>query len=292
MASSSMGDREHRPGRGALHQTARARRRARGRPRARNTPARQAATYSPRLCPSIASGDSPQASKVEARAYSTAKSAGWATAVLSRRRHALELAQQNRGRRAREGRPRSAPWSPRLERLLAQEGASPCPRTALLAPGTGARRPSPEEATTPRPPSASSRRAASSALEATTALRKRAGRFGPVPRVSLTAASGGSSSRRWPARSRQARPTAKLVAAETTRRCEEHDDDRAGRAGAAPRITWAFGPADPERAHRGMGAAAAPSRRRARGFTRNGLSARPVSGFSRSKWSVGGIARW
>ena len=40
------------------------------------TPAMQAPTYSPRLCPTIAEGSIPQERHNEANAYSTAKSAG------------------------------------------------------------------------------------------------------------------------------------------------------------------------------------------------------------------------
>jgi hypothetical protein len=46
-----------------------------------NTPARQAATYSPRLWPIIACGRIPQLIQSRAIAYSTTKSAGWVMAV-------------------------------------------------------------------------------------------------------------------------------------------------------------------------------------------------------------------
>src|ERR1700743_1231653 len=50
------------------------------------TPARQAATSSPRLWPSMAAGCTPQDIQRRARAYSQAKSAGWVTAVRPRAR--------------------------------------------------------------------------------------------------------------------------------------------------------------------------------------------------------------
>ena len=66
--------------RGIAASAARARRPGAARPRASNTPARQAATYSPMLWPIIACGSTPHDCHSRASAYSTANSAGCVSA--------------------------------------------------------------------------------------------------------------------------------------------------------------------------------------------------------------------
>ena len=63
-----------------------------------NTPARQAATYSPMLWPSRAAGRTPCSSHHCARAYSTTNSAGWVIAVCARRAAACSSATSGNSR--------------------------------------------------------------------------------------------------------------------------------------------------------------------------------------------------
>ena len=71
------------------------------------TPARHAATYSPRLCPTIRSGVTPRASSVRARAYSVTNSAGWISRGCASSRSACSCPSrvgQRRVRRSSRGR--------------------------------------------------------------------------------------------------------------------------------------------------------------------------------------------
>ena len=53
-----------------------------------NTPAKQAATNSPTLCPIIASGETPHLIHIRAKAYSITNRAGWASRVSTQARAA------------------------------------------------------------------------------------------------------------------------------------------------------------------------------------------------------------
>ena len=154
----------------------------RERVRSDNTPARQAATYSPTLWPIIASGCTPQGIQSwRASAYSTTNSAGWVSAVSRQlARRLLVLVRARDRARSRRSQPscgassRRAASTPRGRPARLVQAARPCRRTARPGRGTGR----PRAAMPPRTPARRRRTAAQRRRAAPAWLRRRPPRGG------------------------------------------------------------------------------------------------------------------
>ncbi len=232
-----------------------------------------------------------------ASAYSTAKSAGWATAVAVSRRAAS--GDSCRGRRACAGPRRAARrTAPRSGRT---GGGTPCsayrsrPMSGYCAPWPGNMKATPASAPRGLPrcaagPGAASARAASAASRGDDEGAVREGAPAELQRV------GDVGERRVRVRRPGAQPgcvraaaSAVALRAESTSSCAAAGRGRARRCGgASSSTTCALVPPTPNEltpARRGVARAASPG---GRALTKNGLAAKSICGLGLSKCSAAG----
>ena len=266
------------------------------------TPARHAATYSPRLWPIIAAGCMPQVIHSRASAYSMTNSAGWVTGSVSMRAARPPPASgggiEDRAQVSPEiGLSTSQAFVdlPRNTGSDCVERRDPCRRAALPGPGNMNATPA----------------GRSLALPVTTRSIGLASSFERLVAVAGTASARRCSNARAtdlqgdrlrrrgrrPVLARDGRADARVAASSAGRGPRrEHQELRAraagGRraAGASSSTTWALVPPDAERADASAPRVRPPaSHGRSVVLTKKGVSSRSSFGFGASKCSVGGI---